>query len=110
MYTYHYYADISDCEHALEEITRGIDNDIPIFISEWGLDSYEATDEDWEATECFLEFLDEKNIGWINWSLSNKEEGYSIVEKDVLKLGQWEKNELTNMGRYIIEYIQRKDS
>ena len=106
MYTYHFYAGVSDYEFAIEEISRGLETGIPIFVSEWGLDSYEATKEMWHETDRFLEFLEEKNLGWINWSLSNKEEGYSIIEKDVLSISQWEKNELTDMGKYVMDYIQ----
>lgn len=107
MYTYHFYAGISDCKYAVKEIAKGMENGLPVFISEWGLDAYNATDEDWEETEVFLEFLDQRGISWINWSLSNKEEGYSAIQKDALSLGNWTEEELTLMGRYVKEYLHK---
>ena len=107
MYTYHFYADLANCDLALGEIQRGLENGVPIFISEWGLDSYNATKEMWDDTEKFLRFLDEKKIGWINWSLCNKAEGYSVVKEDVLSLSQWDENDFSDIGQYVIEQLSR---
>ena len=108
MYTYHYYAGVSDCKFAIDEITRGIESGIPVFVSEWGLDSKKDSDTHWEETTNFLDFLDSKNISWVNWSFSNKDEGYSFIKSNVDSLHSWNINQLTDIGRYVLERIKSK--
>lgn len=108
MYTYHYYSGISDCQFARDEITRGIEKGLPVFVSEWGLDEQEQTYKNWEDTDVFLNFLDKNNISWVNWSLCNKDEGYSMIAKNENKLHGWEMEELTETGRYVVRRLQEK--
>lgn len=105
MYTYHYYAGISDCKFAMQEISRGLERGLPVFISEWGLDGYDATQEHMQETEQFLDFLDQKNISWVNWALSNKDEGYSLIDPRGDKLHGWEWNELSDTGRFVFRRL-----
>lgn len=108
MYTYHYYAGVSDCKFAMKEISRGLEQGLPIFISEWGVDGHNATKEQIEETGRFLDFLDQNQIGWVNWSLSNKDEGYSLIPPDNDKLYGWEQNELTDTGRFVMQHLPKR--
>lgn len=107
MYTYHFYAGVSDCKYAIEEISNGLENGLPVFISEWGLDDYRETKEGqgWKDTVQFLDFLEDKNISWINWSLCNKDEGYSMISPNVNKLYGWKADELTDSGLLFLQYL-----
>ncbi len=107
MYTYHYYAGISDCEFAMKEISKALDQGLPVFISEWGLDSYEVTEEHLTETKNFLDFLEQKQISWVNWSLCNKDEGYSLIRPNINKLYGWEQYELTDTGRFVLQYLSK---
>lgn len=109
MYTYHFYAGVSDCKYAIEEISGGLESGLPVFISEWGLDDYRETKEGqgWKDTVQFLDFLEEKNISWINWSLCNKEEGYSLIDPNVDKLYGWQVDELTDSGLLFLQYLTK---
>lgn len=107
MYTYHFYAGVSDCEYAIEEISEGLEKGLPVFISEWGLDDYRESKQEqgWQDTVEFLDFLGEKNISWVNWSLSNKDEGYSVIDPATESLYGWETDEFTESGRLLLEYL-----
>lgn len=105
MYTYHYYAGLSDCEYAMEEIERGYEAGLAIFVSEWGLDGEDDEEQLLDETCDFLDDLESKKIGWINWSLSNKDEGYSLVKPDENKLQGWKKEDLTKSGRLLLKYL-----
>lgn len=108
MYTYHYYAGISDCKYAIEEISNGLEQGLPVLISEWGLDGHEIEDHHMEETRDFLDFLHRKQIGWVNWSLSNKDEGYSLIRPDSGRLHGWEEYELTDTGRFVLQYLSKE--
>ena len=105
MYSYHYYAGISDGPFAVKEIARGIKKGLPVFISEWGIDGYAATEEDWEGTRDFLDYLEDEKIGWINWSLSDKDEGYSMIQPDSGKLHGWDEKDMSESGRFVLKYL-----
>ncbi|MDO4437853.1 MAG: glycoside hydrolase family 5 protein [Eubacteriales bacterium] len=107
MYTYHYYAGVSDCKFAMEEIERGLEGGLPIFVSEWGLDSHDAKDQHWKETSEFLDYLEKEKIGWINWSLSNKDEGYSIIKPDSSKLHSWDEEDITDSGKFVFRYLSK---
>lgn len=107
MYTYHYYAGISDCKFAISEISESLEKGVPVFISEWGMDGHEATQQHIEETKTFLDFLNQEQIGWVNWALNNKDEGYSFIRPDVNKLHGWEEDELTDTGRFVLSYMSR---
>ena len=84
-----------------------MENGLPVFISEWGLDDYRETKEGqgWKDTVQFLDFLEEKNISWINWSLCNKDEGYSMISSNVDKLYGWKADEITDSGLLFLQYL-----
>lgn len=105
MYTYHYYAGVSDCRFAMEEIERGIKNGLPVFVSEWGLDGHEVTEQHWKDTVAFLDYLEKEKIGWINWSLCNKEEGYSMLKPDSIKLHGWDIEDMSDSGKFVLKYL-----
>lgn len=106
MYTYHFYVGLSDCKHAIERITEAVDNGLPVFISEWSLKDSQGRDD----TVKFLNFLNEKKISWINWSLCNKDEGYSMIDPDMNTLGGWGENDLTESGRLVLQYLRKTDT
>lgn len=110
MYTYHYYAGLSDCQFAREEIEKGLNNGIPVFVSEWGLDSDETTQSEKEDTSRFLEDLEKNKISWINWSLSNKDEGYSLIQPDNNNLHSWKRKDLSDSGKFVLDYLARGQS
>lgn len=105
MYTYHYYAGISDCKFAMGEIARGLEGDLPIFVSEWGVDSCDAKEQYWKESSNFLDYLEKEKIGWINWSFSNKNEGYSMIKSDSNKLHSWNEEDITDSGRFVLKYL-----
>lgn len=105
MYTYHYYAGISDGSYAVKELREAREQGLAVFISEWGLDRYDTDQKHWEATGEFLDFLEQEKISWINWSLSNKDEGYSMIRPGSKKLHGWNGDDLTDTGRFILPYL-----
>lgn len=110
MYTYHYYAGISDGDYAMETIGESLEGGLPVFVSEWGLDGYRANEEQWAETGRFLDFLEEKQISWISWSLSNKDEGYSMIRPESKKLHGWSGEELSSAGRFVLQRLsEQKD-
>lgn len=101
MYTYHLYTGTSDGGYKYL-LNDALKNDLAVFISEWGLSPEKGSAEiDFKKGREFLDFLDQNNISWINWSLSNKDEPYSFIRYDIDKLSKWNDDELTPVGKFI---------
>lgn len=103
MYTYHYY---SDSQYACKQIDNALKNGVPVFVSEWGYDVKSDTYEnDIQDLDAFMNFLDTREISWVNWALTNKDEIYSFLPKDETKLSGWSVEELSRSGRYTVSRL-----
>ncbi len=79
VYSVHFYAG-SDGDYLRINIKNAKDKKIAILVTEWGTtnetgdgDVYEENSKKW------IDFLDENNIGYINWSFCNKQEGSALL-------------------------------
>ena len=103
MYTYHYYADLSQGGYG-EAIAYAREKGVGVFVSEWGTgDSGDAERMErlLEKSGGFLDTLDEEGISWVSWALSNKDEGHSLLKPGIRAWSGWEANDLTEYGRFV---------
>lgn len=108
MYAFHMYFDVSDkpensgtADYCLGKTELGI----PVFITEWGL-KYDSEEIYSEEVDYFIKELQKRRISWCNWSLSNKDESYSLIDSECNKLSGWSDEDLTPGGRLIKKYLQ----
>ena len=121
MYSYHKYVDVSG-ETELEAywLTVAVAQKFPVFVSEWGMafgqESFLTDKEDidlekqWAEADLsnakeFLEYLNEYNVSWCGWSLSNSDEIHSAINVDSEKISNWSKEDLTPGGKLMFEYF-----
>ncbi|MBC7901910.1 MAG: glycoside hydrolase family 5 protein [Gemmatimonadaceae bacterium] len=107
MYTVHYYAAThkqflrNRCDSAL---ARGI----PIFISECA--GMEATGDgplniaEWEE---WIGWAEKRSISWITWSVSDKDESCSVLQKSAGSDGGWKESDLKESGVRVREYLRK---
>lgn len=106
MYTFHFYA----ASHKEEERTRlikAIDMGLPVFVTESAGcehtgDGYLDIDE-WTK---WIKFLEEKQISWVNWSISNKNETCSMILPRGSYEGGWDTGLLKPSGRQSRKFIR----
>lgn len=107
MYTYHMYTGSSDGGYKYL-LDKAKNNNIPVFVSEWGLSLEEDSENiDFEKAREFLSYLDQNNISWVNWSLCNKDEPYSAIRPNIEKLSNWNKFDLTESGEFIFKAFSK---
>ena len=97
MYTFHYYAGESSGYEALDEALK---ENVPVFVSEWGIGEYGADDG-----SAFADYLNKNGISWCAWSLCNKDEAYSLLRPDSRKLGAFQEEDLTETGKMIFDKL-----
>ncbi len=101
LYAFHFYAS-THTEIYRQFIKYALENDVPVFVSEWGTGNYTGDGGfDYVNSEEWMKFLDENNISWINWSFSYKDESTAIVKPDIKDNINIIEENLTDSGKYI---------
>ncbi len=101
VYSFHFYAN----SHGLplrQTLTSAITKyELPMLISEFGTcDSSGAGEINITSSNEWLDYIDENNIGWFIWNLSDKDESSSILVPDAPPFG-WDDDDLTPNGHFI---------
>ncbi|GAA0388233.1 hypothetical protein GCM10008933_19000 [Paenibacillus motobuensis] len=120
MYTVHFYtgthmpaADSSDRSNVMSNARYALEHGVSIFVTEWGTSQASGDGGPYlQEADQWLSFLNENNISWINWSLTNKNETSAAFMP--LELGKqpatdldpgsdqvWSIPELTVSGEYV---------
>jgi len=105
MYTMHFYAGTHK-KWLRDRTDDAIKKGLPVFISECA--GMEATGDgpldnnEWKA---FVEWMDEKKLSWIGWSVSDKKETCSMLEKSAPSNGNWKAEDIKEWGRLTRSYL-----
>lgn len=106
MYTMHFYAGTHKKwlrDRAEEAIKKGL----PIFISECA--GMEATGDgplDHNEWKAFVHWMDEKGLSWIGWSVSDKKETCSVLERSAPSRGNWKEEEIKEWGKLVRLFLR----
>lgn len=102
IYAVHFYASTHDGwlrDRAAEALAAGI----PLFVSESsGSEAAGTGANDYAEWEAWFQFMDENQVSWINYSVSDKAgETISVLEPGAPANGAWDASQLTETGEYI---------
>lgn len=107
MYSYHFYA--GQYDDAYENMIADCQNGgIPIFVSEWGINTEQGEKDALKQGENFASYLNQKGISFAAWSLSNKDEVFSALRSDCKKYSGWKEKDLTEVGRVLFSALGGK--
>lgn len=101
LYSCHKYIDVSpEAEDSQEYwLQKAVETGFPIFVTEWGINGSEGENMDLANARQFVKFLNENQISWCGWALSNAEEIHGTISPDSDKLSGWGWEDLTPGGR-----------
>jgi aryl-phospho-beta-D-glucosidase BglC (GH1 family) len=102
MYSVHFYAD-THRDWLRKRTQAAVDAGIPVFVSESGGSNAAGQGAnnyiEWNA---WLDFLQQKQISWLNWSVSDKAgETCSVLQPGADGAGGWTAAELTESGQHV---------
>lgn len=107
MYTVHFYA--ATHEKWLRDRTdEAIKSGLAIFVSE--LAGMEATGDgplNVKAWKEYIDWMEERKISWITWSVSDKDETCSILNKSASSKGNWKDEDLKESGLKVREFLRK---
>lgn len=102
VYAVHFYA-ATHGQWLRTRVEDAIAAGVPIFVSESGGSEADGMgDNDYEEWSAWFSFLDENEIGWINWAISDKAgETVSMLRPGASATGGWTEGDLTPTGVHV---------
>jgi endoglucanase len=107
MYTVHFYA-ATHKQFLRDRTAAAIEKGIPVFISESA--GMEASGDgpinevEWQSR---INWCEERKVSWISWSVADKDETCSILNKSASSTGGWKESDLKLSGIKAREYIRK---
>ena len=99
-YSLHYYA-ATHKESLRAKADAALDAGLALLITEFG--TVEATGNgpiDLESSKAWWDWAEERNIGWLNWSVADKDETSAALKPGTGPSG-WTETELTGSGKLV---------
>lgn len=111
MYALHFYAD-THRDYLRDRMKKVIDSGLPVIVSEFGIcDASGNGGNNYDEGNKWIEEMDDYNISYFIWNLSNKAETSALISSSCSKLSGFADSELSDSGRWYKEVLikQRED-
>jgi endoglucanase len=107
MYTVHFYA-ATHKQWLRDQCSDALKKGIPIFISESaGMEASGDGPINKEEWEKWISWAEQNKISWITWSVSDKDETCSVLQKSASSDGNWKTEDLKESGILARELIRK---
>lgn len=101
LYSFHFYAS-SHKQSMREKLDSAYIDSLPVIVSEYGLSEYTGTGNlDEEEADNWIEYLRERNIGYICWSFCNKDESSALLKPEEMNIDEITEENLSRAGIWI---------
>jgi endoglucanase len=85
-----------------------ISKGLPVFISECAaMDASGNGGLDFEEWQKYVTWMDERKLSWVTWSVSDKDETCSVLNKSASSDGNWKKENLKITGIKTRDYLRK---
>lgn len=106
MYTLHFYA-ATHKEWNQQKLIDALNKGIPVFVSEFSIcDASGNGQNDVASANTWMNILNQYNISFVGWNLSNKAESSSIIISSCNKTSGWTDSDLTESGKWLVEQLR----
>lgn len=100
-YVLHFYAGTHG-SYLRDRVDYARSRNIAIFVSEWGTTLASGDGGVYgNETRTWINFLNQRNISWINWNISDKNESSAILRPGAGTQGHWQASDLTESGNLV---------
>lgn len=103
MYALHFYA-ATHKDDLRNKVTTARNNQTPVIISEFSICEASGNGSiDYESAGQWSDLIDNSNLSYIGWNLSNKNELSALIAPDCSKTSGWNTDELSETGKWLRE-------
>lgn len=97
MYSLHFYSETHTAY--LRDRVKTVIDKIPIFVTEFGVSDASGNNGVYfSEAKLWIDFLNENNISWVNWSLSNKNESSALLKPNTEIIND---DNLSESGKFV---------
>ncbi len=106
MYTLHFYA-ATHKEDLRSKMTSALEAGLPIFVTEFGIcDASGNGNIDENSANAWVDLMNQYNVSYVMWNLSNKDESSSIIKSSITKTSGFSESDLSASGKWIYNILQ----
>lgn len=106
MYVLHFYA-ATHKDDLRNKMKAAIDGGLPVFISEFSIcDASGNGGLDYDSANQWLEVINEYDLSYVGWNLSNKNESSSILKSSCTKTSGYTRDDLSDSGKWLTDSFQ----
>ncbi|HSD09236.1 glycoside hydrolase family 5 protein [Flavobacterium sp.] len=110
MYTMHFYA-ATHGKELRERTDEALKSGLPIFVSESaGMEASGDGPMNYKAWHEYIDWMEQRKISWITWSISDKDETCSMLKKSASHDGNWKDEDLKESGLKTRELLRKYNS
>ncbi len=107
MYAVHFYA-TTHKDNIRNKAQTALDKGIPVFISECSIcDASGNGAIDYGEADKWFSFIDDNNLSYAVWNISNKDETSSLISSSCNKTSGWSDDELSETGKWFKELMSK---
>ena len=102
VYAVHFYAE-THRDDIRNRMTTAINKGLPVIISEFSIcDASGNGHNNIEQANVWIDLLDQYDVGFVAWNLSNKAESSSLISSGCQKKSGWTYDELSESGKWLV--------
>lgn len=106
MYTMHFYAGTHK-KWLRDRTDEAMQKGLPIFVSECaGMEASGDGPIDHAEWKAFVDWMNERNLSWVAWSVSDKKETCSILNPSAASNGGWKPADVKEWGRVTQQFLK----
>jgi len=106
MYTVHFYAGTHK-QWLRDKTDEALKKGLPIFISECaGMEASGNGPLNYEEWQKWIDWMESRQLSWISWSVSDKDETCSVLKPSAASQGNWKESDLKESGIKVREYLR----
>lgn len=101
MYAIHFYA-ATHKDNIRNKVTTALSKGLPIFVSEFSIcDASGNGAIDYDQAAKWFDLIDENNLSYAAWNLSNKDETSSLISSSCTKTSGWTDADYSETGKWL---------
>ena len=106
MYAVHFYA-ATHKEGIRDKVKTARANGAAVFISEFSIcDASGDGAIDYASAKDWMDYLDDNDISYAMWNLSNKNEASSLISSGCNKTSGWSADDMSETGKWLLEQLK----
>jgi endoglucanase len=107
MYTMHFYA-ATHGKWLRDRTDAALQSGLPVFVSESaGMEASGDGPLNLVAWQEYIDWLEARGLSWVVWSVSDKDETCSMLQKSASSTGPWQATDLKESGRLTRAYLRK---